>query len=149
MGQLSDITGKQFEDMFDAALVAAGIPFDREGERVRRGGEAGKGKYDFELPGHVIELKVKHNLSDLSLPGWNRKKGRPILYPDIKPHQLRALRDSEKIGGLLICERDTERIFWVSMQRYEDIIIKHRPRTLNKLIDDCVIDLEEFVQGLK
>ena len=145
----STLTGKQFEEIFENLLIVAGIQYKREGERVRRGGKIGVGKYDFDLPNHAIELKVKQNLNNLSLPGINRKRMTEILYPDVKGFQVRALRESGKIGGLLICETSTERIFWVTMAVYEDIVIKHRPRTLNGLIDDCVVDLEEFVETLK
>ena len=134
------------EAMLAELLETYKISYKREGVQIRYGGEAGKGKYDFETDTHVIECKQIEKLSNLTLPGMNKRTNRPILYPKVKGHQIRALRDSSKIGGLLIHETSTERFYWVSMAVYEDIIIKHRPRTLNKLIDNCIIDLEQFVK---
>jgi hypothetical protein len=122
------------------------IPYKQEGVQIRYGGKAGKGKFDFETPTHVIECKQKDELRKLTLPGMNKRTNREILYPHVHGHQIRALRESRKVGGLLIHITSTNLFYWVNMDVYEDIIIKHRPRTLNKLIDNCIIDLEDFVK---
>jgi len=134
------------EARFSELLDLYKIPYEQEGTRVRYGGKASKGKYDFETPTHVIECKQIENLNNLTIPGMNRKTHREVLYPKVKSHQIRALRESEKIGGLLVHVTSTDCLYWVSMDVYEGIVIKYRPRTLNNYIDNCIIDLETFVK---
>lgn len=145
------MTGKELEDLFEQKLIAAKVPYKREGQQVRRGGEVGKGKYDFSLsnsPIKAIECKEIGILSNLRIP-WPKSKNTPL-----HSHQLKALREAgtpDEAGHLIYCT-STDTYYWMSMRDFDRIIIENDGLIVSFAGDRLAgleIDLDEFVDKLK
>ena len=142
------MTGKEFEDIVEEILIKYGKTYKREGTRRTYGHRASKGKFDFELQENAIECKVCRNLNDLTIRGLNKKTGKPYTNTDIKPHQLRALRQFSGTGYILIHDDNKNRSYALTMRDFDMFVIENDvPRTMNN-IDKFEINLDQFLKGV-
>jgi len=137
------LTGKQFEDRFEAELKAQQIPYIREGQQVRRGGAIGKGKYDFDIGNVAVECKCVNSLLRATYP-------RPsIKCPLIKPHQLKALR-TKPYGYILVHDNSVSESYAITPSDLDKIIIEHGlVKSLKGYIEHNKVDIKDFVAVIK
>ena len=139
------MTYQEMEKTFADLLTLHDIRHEHEGQVVRRGGKASKGKCDFILHGckyGSIELKTVQRLTRATYP-------RPgIKCPLIKTHQLKALRSHN--GGVLIYDEESAQYYFMTVQDLDHIIIEHGlVKSLKGYMNHLAIDLDEFVTKLK
>jgi len=145
------MTGIEFENLVESLLIKNKIPYIREGVKVARGHQTSKGKFDFDTT-YAMELKHIDKLSNLTLPCCviNHK-----LFikadPKIKSHQLKALREADKVGGLLIHEGSTNSTYWLNMNDLDRLVIEHGlfSTFAYGILDGYEINLDEFIATMK
>ena len=145
------MNGKEFEDEVERLLKKYNIVYKREGEQVRRGGKVGFGKYDFDTEKYAIECKSIGKLNNLTFPfGIENGHVKIKKSPKVHIHQLRALRQSNKVNGLLIHESSSNRNIWLSTGELDRLVVEHGLfNTLSKgIADHLEINLEEFIKKI-
>jgi len=146
--------GDQFEDEVEQLLIENNIVYEREGTKVSRGHTSGKGDCDFKLKNAkvVMECKEIGLLNNLTLPGINRKTGKPYVSTRIHTHQLRFLRERTSkgvLGYLIIKETSTNGYYALTMRNLDSLLIENPKLRTLKNIDKHKIILEDFIRKLK
>jgi len=142
------MTGKQWEDIIQAALEANDIEFTRENSTRSYGVARGnKGKFDFETKNAAIECKTIGRASNLRMPIPGTKN------TVIKSHQLRSLRIAHEQGkkaGLMIYIQSDDLTFWLPIMQLhllvaENYPVKHLSIQQLRTYGTTVYDLNDFV----
>ena len=121
--------GREAEEKVATSLDT--LLFEYQKEKVAHSGATGrtsKGKFDFRIWDSCgsICIEVKTNGGNPSIPSTTNSN------PEIKTHQLTALREESKklttaLAGLLINYRQVDKWYFMSIQHFDKMILENYP----------------------